>query len=84
MCHRHEVVLAAHPGYHAAVIQRVRDRRTQCGGHHAGVEEARVAALQALQCFVAAVQLVDLADATHADRAAFVFRQRAQPFVELR
>ncbi len=84
MCHRHEVVLAAHAGHHTAIVQRIRHRRTQRGGHHAGVEEARVPALQAFQCLVATVQLVDLADAAHADRAALVFRQRAQPFVELR
>ena len=84
MCHRHEVVLTTHAGHHTSIIQRIRHRRAQRGGHHAGVEEARVPALQAFQCLVATVQLVDLADAAHADRTAFVFRQRAQPLVELR
>jgi len=84
MCHRHEVVLATHAGHHTSVVQRIRHGRAQCSGHHAGVEEARMAALQALQRLVAAIQLVDFADAAHADRTTFVFRQRAQPLVELR
>jgi len=83
MGHRHEVVLSAHAGHHAAVVQRIGHRRAQGSGHHAGVEEACMPALQAFQRFVAAIQLVDFADAAHADRPAFVFGQRAQPVVEL-
>ncbi len=84
MGHRHEVVLAAHARHHAPVFQRIGRGRTQRGGDHAGVEEAGMAALHALQGLIASVQLVDLADPAHADRAALVVGQVAQPLVELR
>ena len=69
MRHRHEVVLAADARHHAAVLEPVRHRRAERGRHHAAVEEARLAPLQALERFVAAVEFVDLADAPHADAA---------------
>ncbi|MNV06504.1 hypothetical protein D3C71_968860 [compost metagenome] len=83
MCHRHEVVLPTHTGYHSPIFQCIGSRRTQRSGDHAGVEEACIAALQTLQGFVATIELIDLADPAHADRAAFVLGQMSQPVVEL-
>ncbi len=82
MRHCHEVVLAADAGHHAAVVQRIGHRRAQRGGHHARVEEARLAPLQAAQALVA-IQLVDRADPVHADAGARLRRHLAQPGVEL-
>src|SRR3546814_5335306 len=52
-------------------------------GLHAGVGEARLAPLRALEHLVAAVQLVDLADPAHADAVAGVVIEVAQPVVEV-
>src|SRR3546814_7754925 len=52
-------------------------------GLHAGVGEARLAPLRALEHLVAAVQLVDLADPAHADAVAVVVIEVAQPVVEV-
>ena len=82
MRHGDEVVLAADARHHAAILERVGNRRTQGRHHHAGVEEAGVAALFALERFVAAVELVDVRHAGHADAAGLFGGHLAQPVVE--
>ena len=82
MGHVHEVVLPTHTRHHAAVFQSIGDGGAQRRRHHAGVEEAGLLALQAGERFMAALQFVDQADAAHADGAALVVGQVAQPLVE--
>src|SRR5215468_11344985 len=82
MGHGDEVILAAHAAHHAAARERVRHRRAEQCDHHAGIHEARGAALQYAQLLVLAVELIDEPDAAHAKACAVTLRQLAQRRVE--
>src|SRR4029077_8372957 len=82
MGHGDEVVLTAHAAHHAAARERVRHRRAEQGDHHAGIDEARGAALQYAQLLVLAVELIDETDAAHTKACALTFRQLTQRSVE--
>src|SRR6516164_1306907 len=82
MGHGDEVVLAADAAHHAAARERVRHRRAEQCDHHAGIDEARGAALQDTQLLVRAVELIDETDAAHAKACAVTLRQLTQRSVE--
>ncbi len=81
MRHGHEVVLTADPADHAIVIEAVADRGTVQGHHHAGVDEAGVFAMQAID-FLVPVELVDTLHAFHIDQPAVLVVQKLQPVVK--
>ena len=76
-----EVVLPADATEHPAVLQLVGDPGAEQGHGEGAVDEARVAPLQTLQLFLA-VQVVDEANAGHADPGALFQRHLAQAPVE--
>ena len=82
MRHRDEVVLSADAADHAAVLERVRSGGAEQGRDHAGVEEARVAALQGVEFLVAAVELVDVGYRAHREPGVLLAFEAAQPVVE--
>ena len=78
---RDKVVLPAHAAEYAAVLQLIGHPGAKQGHGERAVHKARVAALQAFQCFLA-VQLVDKADGGHVEFAAFAVRHLPQALVK--
>src|SRR5690606_13343423 len=77
-----EIVLPAYTAEHAAAFQLIRHAGTQQSGREHGIDEARIAALLALQRFTA-VELIDDTHAGHVDAIPLRLRQFAQTAVEI-
>src|SRR5476649_2729495 len=61
-----KVVLPADAAEHAAIFQLIGHTCAEQGHHDCAVDKPRVQALQALELFLA-IQLVDVADASHVE-----------------
>src|SRR5207247_11384896 len=82
-CVRHgdEVVLSTDATHHSAVLQRIRCHGARERDDETRVDEARVNTLQSLEVF-AAIELIHIVDARHANLIALGRGHSAHRFVE--